>query len=73
MTEPRSAAAMAGEVDQPKLVQDTLAALMKVHSVPKCFDVWTDYVIPVESQLHPETVEQIGRAIAIRIEAIVKS
>lgn len=73
MSDVRSAAAMAGEVDQPKLVMDALAALIGATAVPQCFDVWSRYVVPVEYQLHPETIEQIGRAVAIRIEAIVKS
>jgi hypothetical protein len=64
---------MVGRVDQPLLVMDALAALVGKQTVPQCFDVWNEYVVPVESQLYPDTVEQIGRAIAIRIEAIVKS
>ena len=71
--EVRSAAAQVGVVDQPQLVMDALAALIGATGVPQCFDVWSLYVVPVEDQLHPETVEQIGRAVAIRIEAIVKS
>lgn len=73
MTEVRSAAAQAGHVDQPKLVMDTLAALIGATTVPQCGEVWSQYVVPVEDQLLPETIEQIGRAVAIRIEAIVKS
>jgi hypothetical protein len=73
MTESRSAAAQAGAVDQPMLVMNALAALIGATTVPQCGDVWNTYVVPVEDQLHPETVEQIGRAVAIRIEAIVKS
>lgn len=73
MTETRSAAAQAGVCDQAKLVMDALAALIGKQTVPQCFDVWSDYVLPVEGQLFPETLEQIGRAIAIRIEAIVKN
>ena len=73
MVDVRSAAAMAGEVDQPLLVMSALAALIDATAVPQCFDVWSRYVSPVEDQLAPETVEQIGRAVAIRIEAIVKS
>ena len=73
MTGVRSAAAMVGVVDQPQLVMDALAALIVARDVPQCFGIWSRYVVPVESQLYPETIEQIGRAVAIRIQAIVKS
>lgn len=72
MTEVRSAAAQTGVVDQPKLVMDALAALIGTDAVPQCLEVWNKYVVPVEDQLFPETITQIGRGISLRVEAITK-
>ncbi len=71
MTEPaRSAASQAGICDEPKLVIDVLAQLVGCETVTACANVWVNYVEPVENSISPETVDQLGRELRIRIAVI---
>lgn len=72
MSEVRSAAAMAGHVDQPKLVMDVLAALVGVHSGSAAADVWMNYVRPREKELCPETIEDLERGMLLCFERMAK-
>lgn len=67
----RSAAAIVGMPDEHLLARDVLAALAKSETVSACCKVWRDYVFPVEIVIDPETVDQLGRALKIRLEQIV--
>jgi hypothetical protein len=68
--EERSAAAQAGVCDEQLLVMNVLAALVGCETVTGCVHVWRDYVEPVENSVSPETVDQLGRAMRIRMAVI---
>lgn len=71
MTSPaRSATAQAGHCDEQMLVKDVLAQLVGCETVTACAHVWVNYVEPVEHSISPETVDQLGRALRIRIAVI---
>lgn len=70
MTEARSSAAQVGHCDEQMLVKDVLAQLVCCETVTACAHVWANYVEPVEASISPETVDQLGRALRIRIAVI---
>ena len=72
MSEVRSAAAMVGHVDQPKLVMDVLAALVGVHSGSGAVGVWMTHVRPREKELCPETIEELEHGMLLCFERIAK-
>jgi hypothetical protein len=67
MTDPRSAAAMAGVCDEQRLVRDVLKELHDAETVTACACTWMRYVSPVEASTSPETIAQLGRALRIRM------
>ena len=70
MSEVRSAAAQAGHCDEQLLVMSVLAALVGCETVTACTHVWRDHVECVEASISPETVDQLGRAMRIRMAVI---
>lgn len=66
----RSATAQAGFCDEQMLVRDVLAQLVDCETVTDCVHIWMRYVASVEDSISPETVDQLGRALRIRIAVI---
>ena len=61
---------MAGQCDEPKLVMDMLAALIGCETVTACAHTYLRYVEPVEASIDPDTLDQLARALRIRVDAL---
>ena len=68
--ETRSAAAMAGQCDEQRLIFDTSAAFTAAQCNADLDDVWRNYVAPVEAQISDETHELLSRLYSLRLSTL---
>lgn len=66
MSEPRSAAAMAGVCDEQRLIHEASRAFAQAETIPQLEDAWARYVAPVEASIGAETLDILTRLCDLR-------